>query len=243
MKQKDYKSCTVGQIVADNFDTTRVFSRYNIDFCCHGNVPFAEACKNRGADPLIVAQELDKVQEAAVPHTPAFSEWPLDLLIDYVLKIHHRNIRSRGPQIEALLNKVTEVHSGHHPGLRQVQALFRDSLLDLENHLSKEENVLFPYVYEMFQARQEGLKVARFHCGTILYPIEVMENEHSQEGERFEEISSLTGNFTAPEDACASFRLVLQQLHQFKEALHEHIHLENNIIFPRALELEKTETL
>lgn len=85
----------------------------------------------------------------------------------------------------------------NHPELLQVQALFRDSLLDLENHLSKEENVLFPYVYEMFQAKEEGLKVAKFHCGTILYPIEVMEDEHNHEGERFEKISSLTNGFTA----------------------------------------------
>ena len=95
-------------------------------------------------------------------------------------------IRAKGPQIEALLTKVTEAHSKNHPELLQVQALFRDSLLDLENHLSKEENVLFPYVYEMFQAKEEGLKVAKFHCGTILYPIEVMEDEHNHEGERFE---------------------------------------------------------
>lgn len=91
--------------------------------------------------------------------------------------------------------------------------------------------------------KEEGLKVAKFHCGTILYPIEVMEDEHNHEGERFEKISSLTNGFTAPEDACASFRLVLQQLKQFEEALHEHIHLENNIIFPRALELEKKEAI
>lgn len=193
--------------------------------------------------PKAVAHELNELQENTVSNAPDFAGWPIDLLIDYVLKIHHRGIRAKGPQIEALLTKVTEAHSKNHPELLQVQALFRDSLLDLENHLSKEENVLFPYVYEMFQAKEEGLKVAKFHCGTILYPIEVMEDEHNHEGERFEKISSLTNGFTAPEDACASFRLVLQQLKQFEEALHEHIHLENNIIFPRALELEKKEAI
>lgn len=213
MKQKNYHSCTVGQIVAGNFDTTKVFSRYHIDFCCHGNTPFAEACRNRGIDPEAVARELNELQENTVSNAPDFAGWPIDLLIDYVLKIHHRGIRAKGPQIEALLTKVTEAHSKNHPELLQVQALFRDSLLDLENHLSKEENVLFPYVYD------------------------------NHEGERFEKISSLTNGFTAPEDACASFRLVLQQLKQFEEALHEHIHLENNIIFPRALELEKKEAI
>lgn len=239
MKQKDYNSCTVGQIVADNFDTTRVFSRHHIDFCCHGKTPFAEACRNSGVNPEAVARELDALQESTVNKAPDFAGWPIDLLIDYVLKIHHRGIRAKGPQTEALLNKVTEVHAKNHPELLEVQALFHNALLDLENHLSKEENVLFPYIYEMLRAKEEGVKVGKFHCGTILYPIEVMEDEHSHEGERFEKISSLTNGFTAPHDACPSFRLVLQQLKQFEEALHEHIHLENNIIFPEALKLEK----
>ncbi|MDM8208353.1 iron-sulfur cluster repair di-iron protein [Bacteroides gallinaceum] len=242
MKQKNYNSYTVGQIVAGNFDAAKVFSRYRIDFCCHGHIPFAEACRNRNLDPEAVARELNELQENANGNAPDFPGWPIDLLIDYVLKIHHRGIRAKGPQTEALLAKVTEVHAKNHPELLQVQTLFRDSLRDLENHLSKEENVLFPYIYEMFQAKEGGVKVAKFHCGTILYPIKVMEDEHSHEGERFERISSLTNGFTAPEDACASFRLALQQLKLFEEALHEHIHLENNIIFPKALELEKEQT-
>ena len=115
MKQKNYNSCTVGQIVAGNFDTTKVFSRYHIDFCCHGNTPFAEACRNRGIDPEAVARELNELQENTVSNAPDFAGWPIDLLIDYVLKIHHRGIRAKGPQIEALLAKVTEAHSKNHP--------------------------------------------------------------------------------------------------------------------------------
>ena len=96
MKQKNYHSCTVGQIVAGNFDTTKVFSRYHIDFCCHGNTPFAEACRNRGIDPEAVAHELNELQENTVSNAPDFAGWPIDLLIDYVLKIHHRGIRAKG---------------------------------------------------------------------------------------------------------------------------------------------------
>lgn len=143
MKQKNYHSCTVGQIVAGNFDTTKVFSRYHIDFCCHGNTPFAEACRNRGIDPEAVARELNELQENTVSNAPDFAGWPIDLLIDYVLKIHHRGIRAKGPQIEALLAKVTEAHSKNHPELLQVQALFRDSLLDLENHYQKKRMYYF----------------------------------------------------------------------------------------------------
>ena len=163
MKQKNYNSYTVGQIVVGNFDAAKVFSRYRIDFCCHGHIPFAEACRNRNLDPEAVARELNELQENANGNAPDFPGWPIDLLIDYVLKIHHRGIRAKGPQTEALLAKVTEVHAKNHPELLQVQTLFRDSLRDLENHLSKEENVLFPYIYEMFQAKEEGFKVSKFN--------------------------------------------------------------------------------
>ena len=213
MKQKNYHSCTVGQIVAGNFDTTKVFSRYHIDFCCHGNTPFAEACRNRGIDPEAVARELNELQENTVSNAPDFAGWPIDLLIDYVLKMcHHRKSVPKVPVNRSIINQSNQRIQRIIIQLLQVQAPFRDSLPVWKNHLSKEENVLFPYVYEMFQAKEEGLKIAEFHCGTILYPIEVMEDEHNHEGERFEKISSLTNGFTAPEDACASFRLVLQTI-------------------------------
>lgn len=239
MSQKDYSSYTVGQIVADDFKAARVFARHHIDFCCHGNLPFTEACSNRNISPALVAEELDQLQTRQDATAPDFSQWPLDLLIDYVLKTHHRKIRSQGPELEALLAKVVAAHAERHPELRQVSLLFHEALTDLENHLQKEEQVLFPYVYEMCQAQADGQPLQPFHCGSILFPIHVMEEEHSHEGERFEHIANLTDDFTPPEDACPSYRLALQELQRFRDALHEHIHLENNLIFPRALNMEQ----
>lgn len=238
MTKKDYNSYTVGQIVADNFNATQVFARYRIDFCCHGNVPFAEACLNSNIEPDKVAKELDELKNNSVSNAHDFASWPLDLLLDYVLKIHHRNIRANGPRIAELLNKVVTAHAEKHPELLQVQELFLGSLNDLLSHLLKEEDVLFPYLYDLFNASASDTEIERFHCDTIQHPINAMELEHSGEGERYENISKLTNRFTAPDDACASYRLVLRQLQQFEAALHEHIHLENNIIFPRALQLE-----
>ena len=128
MERKNYDLQTVGQIVADRFDTTRIFYRYGIDFCCHGDTLFIEACKKKGVDPNQVAKELDEVVEVPFVCAPAFSEWPLDLLIDYVLKIHHRNIRKEGPKIEILLDKVVKVHGAKHLYLYQVQQHFHESL-------------------------------------------------------------------------------------------------------------------
>ena len=198
-----------------------------------------EASRQKGLDPADVERELcahnDRQGAGAYP----FAEWPTDLLVDYVLKIHHRNIRERGPQTAQLLGRVVEVHGSRHPELAEVARLFSQSLADLDSHLSKEEQVLFPYIYELFDAHRRGTSIAPFGCGTVEHPIAVMEMEHSGEGERFERIAALTADFAAPADACASYALVMQQLRQFRDALHEHIHLENNIIFPRAVALEQ----
>ena len=155
------------------------------------------------------------------------------------LKIHHRNIRSHGPELLHLLDKVCNVHGDRHPELYKIRTLFHDSLESLYSHLDKEELVLFPYIYEMFKAREEHKHLPDFHCGSIEAPISVMLSEHEAEGERFQHINRLTQNYTVPKDACNSYRLALDRLKSFEKALHQHIHLENNIVFPRAIEMEK----
>ena len=121
-----------------------------------------------------------------------FKSWPLDLLVDYILKIHHRNIRTQGPEIEELLDKICRVHGEKHPSLYNVQALFHDSLSDLNAHLDKEELVLFPYIYEMVKAKLENTPLPEFHCGSIEAPISVMMAEHDIEGERYRHIEPAT---------------------------------------------------
>ncbi|WP_300700093.1 iron-sulfur cluster repair di-iron protein [Bacteroides sp.] len=234
---KDYKRMTVGEIVADNFNNAVIFDKYGIDFCCHGSILLPEASKKAGADMEVVIKEI----ETLVPTTSEsidFKSWPLDLLVDYILKIHHRNIRKQGPEIMKLLDKVCQVHGEKHPILYTVKELFYNSIYDLNSHLDKEELVLFPYIYEMVKAKLDNIAIQEFQCGSISAPISVMMAEHDAEGERYRKIEELTKEFTAPEDACDSYRLVLRQLKDFVAALHQHIHLENNIVFPRALALE-----
>lgn len=167
-----------------------------------------------------------------------FASWPTDLLIDYVLKIHHRNIRAKGPRLLADIEKIERVHSARHPELSQLVDLFRLSLEDLENHLQKEEQVLFPYCYSLFEAEANGEQREQMHCGTVANPIRVMLREHNDEGTRYKYIRNLMNDFRAPEDACASYRLMLNDLEAFMDGLFEHIHIENNILFPRFVELE-----
>ena len=236
---KNFSEMTVGEIVAEDFKHAKVFDKYKIDFCCNGSVPFSEACKYAGADINKVIEELESTPATDSAMTD-FKSWPTDLLADYILKFHHRNIRRQGPEIAALLNKVCRVHGDNHPELFEVQEQFTHSLADLESHLQKEEMVLFPYVYEMCQAEANNTSIPAFHCGTIESPIAVMMAEHDAEGERYRHIARLTNDYTAPADACNSYRLVLEELKAFEAALHHHIHLENNIVFPRAILMEES---
>lgn len=240
---KNFKVMTVGEIVAEDFKHAHVFDKYKIDFCCNGSIPLSEACKYANVELDKVIRELEESPSEESETASAmvdFKNWPIDLLADYILKFHHRNIRKQGPRIAELLDKVCRVHGDNHPELFEVQEQFMQSLADLDNHLQKEEMVLFPYIYELCEAKQEGIPAPRFHCGTIESPIAVMMAEHDAEGERYRYIARLTNDFTAPADACTSFRLVLEDLKAFEVALHHHIHLENNIVFPRAIEMEHT---
>ena len=231
MKTIDWKHTSVGKIVADDFAAASVFKKYGIDFCCHGEVTLEKACADLGLAVEEVEQALLHQDEAGNGRIP-FASWPLDLLMDYILKIHHRGIRTRGPELLALLKKVERVHGEAHPELHELKALVSESLEDLEMHLQKEENVLYT-------AKEQGQRMAPMHCGTIVNPIRVMKMEHEGEGNRYLHIIQLTNHFSVPQDGCPSYRLLMQELEAFVDALFEHIHLENNLLFPRFEEIER----
>lgn len=238
VKEIDYKALSVGEIVALNYSAADVLHQYGIDFCCHGQDSFENACAKASAHLEDVIQSLNELNSSNVAIGCDFSNWPKDLLIDYILKIHHRGIRREGPITLHLLDKVESVHGEKHTELYEVRRLFAESLVALEEHLLKEEEVLFPYLYELWNCLEQDTKPGEFHCGSVVYPIDVMMHEHDGEGERYREISRLTDGFTPPEDACESYKLVLRRIADFEKALHEHIHLENNILFPWAIRNE-----
>lgn len=167
-----------------------------------------------------------------------FESWPLDLLIDYILKIHHRGIREKGPQLLNLLETVMNSHTDSRPELKELHHLFVESLQDLEMHLQKEENILFPYLTELFKASEEKRNVTPMHCGSICNPIRVMTMEHDNETQRYQKIKQLTNDFYIPTDACENYRNLMENLKVFILALSEHIYLENEILFPGFINLE-----
>ena len=163
-----------------------------------------------------------------------FETWDLDLLVDYVLKFHHRNTRKYGNELLERLNRL----AANHPELDRVVDHFRNSIADLDLHCQKEENVLYPFILELFNAAELGQEHAPFHCSSIQFPINAMMADHSDEIERHDRIAELTNNYTAPEGAEPEYVKALADLKQFRNYLLEHIYVENEVIFPRALAIE-----
>lgn len=232
------KNMTVGSIVAEDFNRAQTFEQMGIDYCCHGSDTLEEACQKRGLNADDVLARLDG-GEAAVGGAPDFAGWPLDLLVDYVLKKHHRKFHLHHEALMQLVNKVAGVHGGRHPELLEVRDSVAASFEELESHFAKEENVLFPQLYEMYHAKEEGRSATPCHCGTIAHPIRQMMLEHDVAGEMWQHIADLTHNFETPADGCASYKLMNRQLSRFFLDLKEHISLENNLIFPGFLHMEQ----
>lgn len=237
MNDKLTKEMLVGDIVADNFNRAKVFEHLGIDYCCGGKDTLEEACRKKNLDPDKVLTHLETA--AIEGKAPNFSEWPLDLLVDYVLKKHHRNFHLHHEELSRLVKKVESVHGEHHPELHEVRKAVEESFEELDSHFAKEEQVLFPQLYEIYAAHEEGRKPAPFHCGSIFYPIRQMMLEHDATGEIWHHIADITGNFTTPTDGCNSYRLMNQQLFLFFNDLKEHVAIENNLIFPGFIKMEQ----
>lgn len=233
------KELTVGQIVAEDYRTAQVFRSFGLDFCCGGNKSVEEACSRKGVDLNEVNAALEGLNNTG-SNQSNYNEWSLDFLIDYIVNNHHSFVRSKLPEIEFYANKVAKVHGERHPELVEIYQLFMKLKDEITDHLNKEEQILFPYVKELVEAEEENYTLAdRPHFGTAANPVAMMEAEHEEAGGIMEQIEELSNNFTPPEDACATCRVLFQNLEGFQDDLHKHVHLENNILFPKALNLEK----
>lgn len=232
------KNDVIGNLVAQDYRFASVFKSHKIDFCCQGNKTIEEACNKKNIDVETVLCDLEFASQKKESSTTDFNTWSLDLLIDHIEKNHHRFVEQSILEIKPYLNKVSSVHGDRHPELIEINHLFTAAASDLTNHMNKEEKVLFPYVRQLLQAKQENLQVDEPPFVTIQNPLLVLAGEHDTEGDRFRKIAALSNNYTPPEDACNTYKVTFALLQEFEEDLHLHIHLENNILFPKALELE-----
>lgn len=229
---------TVGEYVANDFRTAALFSKYGIDFCCKGNRTLDEVCAKKDINPEELEKEIQTVLETKNDQAIDFKSWSPSLLIDYIVEKHHSFVEEKTPILLQFLDKLCKVHGERHPELFEINSLFKLSAGDLAQHMKKEELILFPFIQNMVKAQKENQPIQEPHFGTVENPIAMMKDEHLIEGERFDKIATLTDGFTPPEDACSTYKVTYQMLKEFEQDLHKHIHLENNILFPKAIRLQ-----
>ena len=229
---------TVGEYVANDFRTAALFSKYGIDFCCKGNRTLEEVCIKKNINPADLENEINSVLESKNDNAIDFKSWSPTLLIDYIIEKHHSYVEEKSEVLLQFLDKLCKVHGERHPELFEINSLFKMSAGDLAQHMKKEELILFPFIQKMVKAQKDSQPIQEPHFGTVENPIAMMKDEHSIEGERFDKIATLTDGFTPPEDACSTYKVTYQMLKEFEQDLHKHIHLENNILFPKAIELQ-----
>lgn len=235
-----YSDQTVGELVADDFRKAGVFREFGIDFCCGGKKSVSEACAKKNLDSDIVIKALEKLDHQPDVSDKNFSEWELDKLIDYIVDTHHAYVRDKIPEISAYSRKVARVHGKQHAETVKISFIFDLLSTELNAHINKEENILFPYIKYLAKTQKDGTTPEKPFFGSVQNPVSMMETEHDEAGKEMAKIESLSNGYTPPEDACPTFRILYKNLKAFQDDLHTHIHLENNILFPMALELEKS---
>ncbi len=229
---------TIGEIVAKDFRKAEVFNKHGIDFCCGGKKTVREICKEKGIDAAIVEKELQQQTQSATSNSMNFNEWNLDFLSDYIVNMHHKYVRKYSPELRGYAAKVAQVHGTHHPELLTINQLVQKTTDELSEHMVSEEKYLFPLVKNIVLAKEGKAQYSK--KGSFEDFITKHEKEHQSVGDDIDEIRRLSNNFAIPEDACTSYKLLYKMLDEFEHDLHTHIHLENNILFPKAIEIERT---
>jgi len=232
------KERTIGQLVKDDYRTAQVFQQNGLDFCCGGNRTIEEACVSKDVNTDDIVRALNQVRNNGTKEDN-YDQWSLDFLVDYIVNNHHEFTRNKLPEIGKYAKKVAKVHGDRHDELNEIYYEFTMLHTEIFNHLDKEERILFPYIKQLVEAEKKGVKPEAPEFGEAANPIAMMEDEHDEAGTSMAKIRRLSNNFTPPEDACTTYRLLYQNLEGFEKDLHKHVHLENNILFPKAMKLEK----
>jgi regulator of cell morphogenesis and NO signaling len=230
-------SNTVREFAVQVPNANRLFEKLGIDYCCGGHKSLTDACQQARVSVDEVLRSL-KESNALEDKATDWNKAELTDLIDHIVTKHHAYVKQELPRLQSLLNKVAGKHGEKHAELTQIQQLFAELDAELTSHMMKEEQVLFPYVVDCEHTMRDSGRVHPPMFGTVKNPIHMMELEHDSAGEVLKQMRDLSRGFTAPEDGCFSFQTLYQGLREFEADLHQHIHLENNILFPRAIELE-----
>ncbi len=223
---------SVGQYVVERPTRARVFERLGIDYCCGGKEPLGRACKKRGLNTRVVLEALEREDaKSSAAEDRDWSRVPLAELADHIESEHHSYLREELPRLSSMIEKLVKVHGRRHPELLRCRDVFDSLRRELEPHMAKEEQVLFPMIRDL----EVSAILPDFHCGSLRNPIRVMEHEHDDAALALSRLRELTGDYTPPDDACNTYRATLAGLAELEADLHRHIHEENNILFPRSV--------
>lgn len=227
---------TVGEMVAEHPALSRVLEELGIDYCCGGKQTLEEACGKKGLDPRSVVTKLELAQSNAKKKRDAVDAAAMSLseLANHIEQVHHAYLHTELPRVDRMMEKVASVHGEKDPRIPEVRKWFLALAEELSSHMVKEERILFPMIRQL----ERGEEVPTFHCGTIANPIRQMELEHDRAGLALERLRELTNNYSSPEWACGTYRALLDALAHLERDMHQHIHKENNVLFPRAVEME-----
>jgi regulator of cell morphogenesis and NO signaling len=229
---------TVREYAVETPSATRVFEKLKIDYCCGGGRSLGDACAAAGVGVEEVVRLLEQANTFKGDTPEGLQSGTLAELIDHILDKHHAFTRDEMERIGALAEKVASKHGANHPELLRVRTLFGQLCDDLRPHMFKEEMILFPYVKQMEQSVAAGRPMPYAPFGTVGNPVRVMMSEHDTAGDILRELRATTADYAAPADACVSYQTLYRALEELEKDLHQHIHLENNILFPRAVKLE-----
>lgn len=233
----DPSTTQIGDIVADNYHAAGIFKEFGIDFCCGGWVSLKKACEKRDLNPDDVMSKLNSLQSGSDDSNQNFQAWEPGFLIDHIEQTHHRFVRTKTTEITAYAAKVANVHGERHPENIKIYDRFLLLSLELLEHLEEEEKRVFPLIRKIFDTKMQGKSVSKKMADSLREELEMMVDDHDGAGNVMKELRELSNNFTPPEDACATYRILYQNLAGFEEDLHKHVHLENNILFKKAEQL------
>jgi len=229
MKQADINSQTIGEIVAFDYRTASVFKEAGIDFCCGGKKNIDETCSEKGIDPAELIEKLESIESVPNTTTHNFIEWDPGFLCDYIVNTHHKYVLKSLPDLVLYTGKIASVHGERHAELAEVAELFSQINRELLQHMKNEEEILFPAIKEVLSSGSGKAKA------TIISEISRLSGEHEFAGGAMDKINVITHKYSVPDDGCNTYHLAFKLLQQFEDDLHTHVHLENNVLFPKAL--------
>jgi regulator of cell morphogenesis and NO signaling len=228
---------SIGEIVAEDYRTAQVFENHGIDYCCGGNVTLQAGCREKGIDPAIITEEIEAVKKEKIDRSQDYASWDLSFLIDYIINVHHTYLKENTGQITGYTRKIASVHGAHHPEVIEIASIFDKIAIELMDHLKTEEEEFFPALKRIEAAGKAGSAPSSDDMAKVRSSLENLVQEHEIVGDAVHEIRHLAKGYAIPDDVCNTFTVTYRKLKEFEDDLHKHVHLENNILFLKAMQL------